>query len=187
MAGCLILYYIIDYSHFQSKDGNLKKKLMPSLYEEPEAAVESHKKETEASASNSKKRRRGKKKAAATATSANILPSEQKSEEPPAKKTKPDPENVKSKETESGESVKSKKKKKNKKKKSSSQSQKPQNNSVIQISKISAAFNKKPAAKEQTGDLLKFSDDRLKAYGVNPSQFKRKVRGEKFKQQAAKH
>ena len=158
---------------------------MPSLYEEPEAEpAESsgHNKEPSVTTvTNGQKRKRGKKKSTAT-------PSVEKTEEPPAKKSKPDGEDV-------GANTHKRKKNKKKRKTNSSEAQpgKPaQKSSVIQINKISAAFGGQNQAKKQNNsskkqpeDLLKFSDDRLKAYGVNPKQFKRKVKNEKFKQKAA--
>ena len=51
--------------------------------------------------------------------------------------------------------------------------------------KLSTSKKQNNSYKKQAEDLLKFSDDRLKAYGVNPNQFKRKMRNEKFKQKAA--
>ena len=164
--------------------------MLPSLFEEPEAAVEEANSKKDAGIfATGKKRRRAKKKN----KSASNLPSGDQTEEPPTKKARSDPETTEPKESTSSESSNRKKKKNKKNRKLSNQSQQPQKNSVIQVNKISSAFTKKSDNREikattnqKSGDLLKFSDDRLKAYGVNPSQFKRKVRAEKFKVKAVK-
>ena len=160
---------------------------MPSLFEEPEAEPAESSgsiKDPTVTVTNSKKRKRGKKKSPTATTS------EEKTEDPPAKKSKPDGE-------EDGANSDTQRKKKNKKKRkaaaSNAQPVKPaQRSSVIQINKISAVFSGQNKAKKQNNsskkqpeDPVKFSDDRLKAYGVNPNQFKRKMRAEKFKQKAA--
>ena len=184
------MFYVSIIFYFQSKDAKLKKKLMPSLYEEPEAEpAESSSQNQDPSVTtvtNSKKRKRGKKNS--TVTSSNTAtPVAEKTEDPPTKKSKTDGEEV---------GANTKKRKKNKKKRNTNSDAQPakpaQKSSVIQINKISAAFSGQKQAKKQNNsskkqpeDLLKFSDDRLKAYGVNPKQFKRKVKNEKFKQKAA--
>jgi len=74
------------------------------------------------------------------------------------------------------------KKKRNKKKKKT-----VVKNSAIQVQKIAGFFekNKKSSSQvsksEKPDDLLQFSNERLKAYGVNPNQFKRKLKKEKFR------
>merc|ERR1711892_867392 len=74
-----------------------------------------------------------------------------------------------------------KKKRKNKKKKNPGQN----NSGAIQIKKISGFFEKNKdvsgSKTNKSDDLLQFSNERLKAYGVNPNQFKRKLKKEKFK------
>merc|ERR1712083_932257 len=82
----------------------------------------------------------------------------------------------------SGETGDDKKKRRKKKKKTGQNT-----SSAIQIGKISGFFdtgNKnttKVQKSEANSDLLQFSNERLKAYGVNPGQFKRKLKKEKFK------
>ena len=176
--------YILTIFSLQSKDDKLKKKLMPSLFEKPEAEPgESSGNSKDPSDTSSKKRKMKEK-------STNAVPSEEKTENPPAKKSKSDGEVV------VGANSNIQKRKKNKKKRKTNSDGQPakqtQKSSVIKINKISAAFSGQNKAKQQNNsskkqpeDLLKFSDDRLKAYGVNPNQFKRKMRNEKFKQKAA--
>lgn len=163
-----------DYHVFRnkSKDQNLKKKIMPTLFDEAtEASVGAVKKidpETSEGAGSKKRKRTKKKKKVVAATE------EGKIKEPDSKKMKL--ENDKSKEgVTDGNDKKRRKKKKNK--------SVPNKNGAIQVDKISGFFEKGKNAEKQskTEDLLQFSNERLKAYGVNPSQFKRKVKKEKFR------
>lgn len=77
------------------------------------------------------------------------------------------------------------KKKRNKKKAAG-----PVRTGAIKVQKIAGFFEKgvkstgETKSSESSSDLLQFSNERLKAYGVNPGQFKRKLKKEKFKNQS---
>jgi len=159
-----------DFHVFRNKgkDINFKKKVMPTLFDETEddkgvkAAV------TESTDDKKRKRKRKKKQQGVN-----------KEKEPAAKKAKVTENQEVSKGGETGDD----KKKRRKKKKKTVQN----TSSAIQIGKISGFFgtsNKnttKVQKSESNSDLLQFSNERLKAYGVNPGQFKRKLKKEKFK------
>jgi len=163
-----------DYHVFRNKgkDINFKKKVMPTLFDETvdqNGAGE----EVTASADDKKRKRKRKKKQQGA----------NKQKEPAAKKAKVTENQEVSKGGETGDD----KKKRRKKKKKTGQN----TSSAIQIGKISGFFdtgnknsNKnttKVQKSEANSDLLQFSNERLKAYGVNPGQFKRKLKKEKFK------
>jgi len=155
----------------KAKDQNLKKKIMPTLFDESAEAAESAVKADEGSGTGTvlapaglaKKRKRNKKK--------------KKAEEPVTKKVKVDDKQ----EVQPAVSEENgKKKRKNKKKKNPGQT----NSGAIQIKKISGFFEKNKdvsgSKTNKSDDLLQFSNERLKAYGVNPNQFKRKLKKRKI-------
>lgn len=160
-----------DFHVFRNKgkDINFKKKVMPTLFDEADKASVTVEMASGEGTTAGKKRRRKKK---------NKQQVGNKEEEPAAKKVKVDENKAAvgvAGETEEG------KKKRRKKKKKPVQS----TSGAIQVQKISGFFEKssKKATEpsESSSDLLQFSNERLKAYGVNPGQFKRKLKKEKFK------
>jgi len=156
----------------KAKDQKLKKKIMPTLFDEAGAATANTAEEVTVVATGTKKRKRTKKKKKAVAATA-VVPDK----EPDNKKIKLDRENVESSQTEKDEGIKKKKKKKKKA---------LLKNSAIQVEKIAGFFEKNKHSSEKptnkkTEDLLQFSNERLKAYGVNPNQFKRKLKKEKYR------
>jgi len=164
-----------DFHVFRNKgkDINFKKKVMPTLFDEAgEASVrDENGKVAEVSESKtSKKRRKKRKKKQQGQTSA---------EEPAMKKIKA--VTAEEKVGKAGET----KKKRNKKKTAG-----PVRTGAIKVQKIAGFFEKgvkstgETKSSESSSDLLQFSNERLKAYGVNPGQFKRKLKKEKFKNQS---
>jgi len=160
-----------DFHVFRNKgkDINFKKKVMPTLFDEADKASVTVEMASGEGTTAGKKRRRKKK---------NKQQVGNKEEEPASKKVKVDENEAAvgvAGETEEG------KKKRRKKKKKPVQS----TSGAIQVQKISGFFEKssKKATEpsESSSDLLQFSNERLKAYGVNPGQFKRKLKKEKFK------
>jgi len=160
-----------DFHVFRNKgkDINFKKKVMPTLFDEADKASVTVEMASGEGTTAGKKRRRKKK---------NKQQVGNKEEEPASKKVKVDEKKEVvgvGGETEEG------KKKRRKKKKKPVQS----TSGAIQVQKISGFFEKssKKATEpsESSSDLLQFSNERLKAYGVNPGQFKRKLKKEKFK------
>ena len=196
--------YVLLLFLFQSKDVKLKKKLLPSLYDKPEdeaeAAVDSSEKSgTEAvtvSAEKTegnvetvvvgKKRKRfveNKKKFSASSGSqmkriklnknlSNNAASTKKFDNKQAARV--------------GEKF-------NKKKNFKNNSTSGKSGSVLQVQKIAAAYrkggsgdmknknkNKNQHTKNGDGGVT-MSDDRLKAYGVNPKQMKRRIKSAKFR------
>ena len=190
---------------FQSKDVKLKKKLLPSLYDKPEdeaeAAVDSSEKsgteavtvstgKTESNVETvvvGKKRKRfveNKKKFSASSGSqmkriklnknlSNNAASTKKFDNKQAARV--------------GEKF-------NKKKNFKNNSTSGKSGSVLQVQKIAAAYrkgggggamknkskNKNQHTKNGDGGVT-MSDDRLKAYGVNPKQMKRRIKSAKFR------
>ena len=175
----------------KSKDANLKKKMLPSLYENPEgqaeASAESGPGESKIKEENiekivigKKKKKLGKKERLKKRKALSLT----ESETPQAKKIKPD-ETVT---IQNQPSVNNDKKKKKKKVKGAAfQTQSTErvqsNAAAIKAGKKNPGKNKS-ATPKQEGDLSKISDDRLKAYGVNPNQVKRKMKSAKFKNAA---
>eukprot|EP00092_Neocalanus_flemingeri_P024471 GFUD01026538.1.p1 GENE.GFUD01026538.1~~GFUD01026538.1.p1 ORF type:complete len:728 (+),score=313.41 GFUD01026538.1:48-2231(+) len=164
----------------KAKDQNLKKRIMPTLFDEPGVAsvgvTEEKKgeKESTVEASETKKRKRNKKKK-------KVVPAAQAGpdKEPDNKKIKLDSAKVESNESNKSENTKNKRSKKKKKKV-------VPNNSAIKVQKIAGFFEKSRSSSEipnskKSEDLLQFSNERLKAYGVNPNQFKRKLKKEKYR------
>jgi len=157
-----------DFHVFRNKgkDINFKKKVMPTIFDETEKGTSTEEKESTAG----KKRKRKKKK-----KQQGVI----KEEEPAAKKVKVIENQEVNKAGENGED----KKKRRKKKKKTAQT----TSGAIQIGKVSGFFDtgskktSKVQQSESNSDLLQFSNERLKAYGVNPGQFKRKLKKEKFK------
>ena len=144
---------------------------MPTLFDEAaEASVSAGQKidqETSEGAGTKKRKRTKKKKKVVAATE------EGKIKEPDSKKMKLEIEKSKQGVTDGNDKKRRKKKKKSV----------PNKSGAIQVEKISGFFEKGKNAEKQskTDDLLQFSNERLKAYGVNPNQFKRKVKKEKFR------
>merc|ERR1712179_301820 len=157
-----------DFHVFRNKgkDINFKKKVMPTIFDETEKETRTEEKESTAS----KKRKRKKKKKQQGVN---------KEEEPALKKVKVT-ENLEV--IKAGEDGEDKKKRRKKKKKTAQTT-----SGAIQIGKVSGFFDtgskktSKVQQSESNSDLLQFSNERLKAYGVNPGQFKRKLKKEKFK------
>jgi len=157
-----------DFHVFRNKgkDINFKKKVMPTIFDETEKETRTEEKESTAG----KKRKRKKKKKQQGVN---------KEEEPAVKKVKVTENQEVIKAGEDGED----KKKRRKKKKKTAQT----TSGAIQIGKVSGFFDtgskktSKVQQSESNSDLLQFSNERLKAYGVNPGQFKRKLKKEKFK------
>jgi len=157
-----------DFHVFRNKgkDINFKKKVMPTIFDETEKETRTEEKESTAG----KKRKRKKKKKQQGVN---------KEEEPAVKKVKVTENQDVIKAGEDGED----KKKRRKKKKKTAQT----TSGAIQIGKVSGFFDtgskktSKVQQSESNSDLLQFSNERLKAYGVNPGQFKRKLKKEKFK------
>jgi len=152
-----------DFHVFRNKgkDSNLKKKIMPTLFETPIA--ESTEEDSSNKASVSKKRKRNKKKKIGAS-------------EPSEKKVKlASEENISATVTENNGLDKKRRKKKKKNVNPNT------NNSAIKIQSITNLYEKSAPQNSKTDDLLQFSNERLKAYGVNPNQFKRKLKKEKFR------
>ena len=171
----------------KSKDAKLKKKLLPSIYEkqeqeQEEVLADSSKKsevlETEGEGNrvekvvigNKKKKKNRKRKAPGQS-------------EPPtsqAKKIKLKDQNK----SKDHQSVNPNNKKKKKKGRGTAQT-----TSGIKLQTITAyQANKTNLGKSKSSshdyELTKISDDRLKAYGMNPNQVKRKLKNAKFKNAA---
>ena len=175
----------------KAKDGKLKKKLLPSLFDseanageaedsKPSSNVEDKpqsKLETEAVVVGKKRKRRNKKKKSTPTSNPHV-------QAPPSKKPKTDASDQSSKKQSEGTpTTKSSNSTKKKKKKGGNQS----NAAVIQVQKIVAAYKGNPKSRkpqvngDKKSELGNFSEDRLKAYGINPNQVKRKLKGERFK------
>ena len=190
----------------KSRDDYLKKKIMPTLFEDAKPAEEEEEGHPDAEDAKEevkptkKKRNRKKRKQPAEE-------GEEDKEENAAKKPKTDendevtgsstfseisPSEIKADDKVDQGSGKNKKKKKPKKKTTGAQG-------VIQINKIAGIFEKsqKPANNSNTfkksfkstkqkkpEDSKSLSDERLKAYGVNPNKFKREKKKEFFKKAA---
>lgn len=183
----------------KSKDINLKKKILPTLFEPEEDTLD--KEDTKTETKSAKKRNRKKRK----------LPIEDVEDggEKSVKKNKAE-ENVVNntstegtkpkvatesietearKTTETATSPKKKKKKSKKKKDGAANTNGAANKNVLQINKIAGIFEKsktfsKNTNKKKKEDSAVLSDDRLKAYGVNPNKFKRAQKKEFFKKAA---
>ena len=166
----------------KSKDANLKKKLLPSIYENPEGQAEAsaesgHKPEgadVEKVVIGNKKKKLGKKERQKKRKALGLIevPTTQ------AKKMRINEDII----SEDQPSVSCNKKKKKKKGKGavSKSVDNVQTNSAYQADKKNPGKNKSVPEK-QGSELSKISDDRLKAYGVNPNQVKRKLKSAKFK------
>ncbi len=169
----------------KSKDANLKKKLLPSIYENPdgqaEASAESgHKPEgadVEKVVIGNKKKKLGKKERQKKRKALGLteVTTSQVSQ---AKKMRLN-ENTTSEDQPSVICHKKKKKKKGKGAVSKSVDN-VQTNAAYQADKKNPGKNKSVPDKQES-ELSKISDDRLKAYGVNPNQVKRKLKSAKFK------
>jgi len=147
----------------KAKDVNFKKKVMPTLFDEAlEASANAVKEKDREGKPVVTKKRTKKRKKKQGADTADV-----KAEEPLSKKIK-----VSVEKTEEKDKKKRRKKKKTKVTVSTG---------AIQVQKISEFFEKNNKTSENKNDLLQFSNKRLKAYGVNPGQFKRKLKKEKFK------
>ena len=170
----------------KSKDAKLKKKLLPSIYEkqeqeQKEVLVDSSKKsvlETEGEGNrvekvvigNKKKKKNRKRKAPGQS-------------EPPtsqAKKIKLKDQN-KSKDHQSVDPNNKKKKKKGRGTAQTTSGIKLQTITAYQAIKTNLGKSK---SSSHDCELTKISDDRLKAYGMNPNQVKRKLKNAKFKNAA---
>jgi len=153
-----------DFHVFRNKgkDSNLKKKIMPTLFETPVA--ESTEEGSSNQVSGSKKRKRNKKKKIGGAS------------EPSEKKAK-----LASKENSSAAVTDNSSQDKKRRKKKKTNANPNANNSAIKIQSITNLYEKSAPQESKTDDLLQFSNERLKAYGVNPNQFKRKLKKEKFR------
>ena len=168
----------------KSKDANLKKKLLPSIYENPEGQVEAsadpgHSKTEETNVEKvvigNKKKKLGKKERLKKRKALGLI----EAPTPPAKKSK-----LENDKPHDQPSMNSNKKKNKKGKGATSQSR-----SMEKVQTNAAAYqgDKKNSGKNKSGqdsELSKISDDRLKAYGVNPNQVKRKLKSAKFKNAA---
>ena len=173
---------------------------MPSLFEEGEAkATEAHKSETDAAVKTNdiekvtvgtKRKRKNRNKNKSTA------PPEAKKVKLEEKAGVSEPVDKKGLNETLNTSEAPKKRKKRRKNKTNVTP--APTKSVIQVQKIAAAYqekkqqvqkgldrnkNKKNSSQsnKQKDDIVKMSDERLKAYGVNPNQLKRKLKSEKFK------
>merc|ERR1712179_695739 len=157
-----------DFHVFRNKgkDINFKKKVMPTIFDETEKESRTEEKESTANKKKKKPPKKKKKK-------------KKKKKEPALKKVKVS-ENLEV--IKAGEDGEDKKKRRKKKKKPAQTT-----SGAIQIGKVSGFFDTsskktyKVQQSESNSDLLQFSNERLKAYGVNPGQFKRKLKKEKFK------
>merc|ERR1712098_110937 len=184
----------------KSKDANLKKKLMPSLFDvaEPEVKKEIEDDNEDKPTNNDnvetvivgkKRKRKNKKKSSNSVSNGNAESSEPSSKKIKVTEDKNTSSNSHSNESKSdqinGGDNPNKKRKKKRKVKANSNQQK----AVIQVDKISAAYsknkqqnrNKNKTDTINSKDVSSLSNDRLKAYGVNPNQLKRKLKSEKFK------
>jgi len=182
----------------KSKDINLKKKILPTLFEPEEGNHDNE--ETGGKIKNITKRNRKKKKHPFEGSEMDDAKSgtKRKAEGYVANETYSDDANTKvtsesiiveSLET-SEMAVPPKKKKKSKKKKNvsmtSGSSGSQNSKAVLQINKIAGIFEKsktfsKNTNKKKNEDPTGLSDDRLKAYGMNPNKFKRAKKKELFK------
>jgi len=182
----------------KSKDINLKKKILPTLFEPEEGNNDNE--ETGGKIKNITKRNRKKKKHPFEGSEMDDAKSgtKRKAEGYVANETHSDDANTKvtsesivveSLET-SEMAVPPKKKKKSKKKKNvsmtSGSSGSQNSKAVLQINKIAGIFEKsktfsKNTNKNKNEDPTGLSDDRLKAYGMNPNKFKRAKKKELFK------
>jgi len=171
----------------KSKNDDLKKKVLPTLFEDVASLTEEKDDQEEGAQTNTennskkKRKRKNRKKKKQTTDTTN-----ESTEENTNKKVKldltvvPQSENmsdVKNPKTAEQKQMQNKKKKK-----------KPvSNNSAIHVKKIAGFFEKSvksssnPVVK-RSEELSKISNERLKAYGVNPTQFKRKLKTEIYKQ-----
>merc|ERR1711915_492179 len=139
-----------------------KKKIMPTLFETPVA--ESTEEGSSNQVSGSKKRKRNKKKKIGGAS------------EPSEKKAK-----LAFKDNSSAAVTDDSSRDKKRRKKKKTNANPNANNSAIKIQSITNLYEKSAPQESKTDDLLQFSNERLKAYGVNPNQFKRKLKKEKFR------
>ena len=167
----------------KSKDANLKKKLLPSVFDNPdpegqvEASAESGPKlegvGVEKVVIGNKKKKLGKKERQKKRKALGLT----EAPTPQAKKMRL---NDHSQDQPSVNSNKKKKKKKGKGAVSQSVDQVQTNAAAYQADKKNPGKNKSVPDKQES-ELSKISDDRLKAYGVNPNQVKRKLKSAKFK------
>ena len=178
----------------RAKDERLKKKLLPTLFKEEaeEAAVEVSGDESETA----DKKMTGKKKRKLEASEDEVGNDSKKSK---SEEVTSDIILSNGNQNNAEESTSKKKKKKSKKKKSGSQGVAIQTNGMASLfTQTAQNSSKKPVAssqkasknfkhqknqisKKKPDDGVGLSNERLKAYGVNPNKFKRDKRKERFK------
>ena len=179
----------------RAKDERLKKKLLPTLFKEEaeEAAVEVSGDESETAV----KKMAGKKKRKLEASEDEVGNDSKKSK---SEEVTSDIILSNGNQNNAEESTSKKKKKKSKKKKSGSQGVAIQTNGMASLfTQTAQNSSKKPVASSQKAsknfkhqrnqisknkkpdDGVGISNERLKAYGVNPNKFKRDKRKERFK------
>jgi len=178
----------------KSKDDSLKKKILPTLFEQAktEETEEDHPDAEDASTvvkPAKKKRNRKKRKHAATEDvilSDNTIKKAKVDVEIAKEDNKPVDTNntaVSNNKEENKTSVKKKKKKKKNK------AGGPGSKEVLHIGKLAGIFEKSKKSQSTNNKKLdnskSISDERLKAYGVNPNKFKRTLKKEFFKKAAA--
>ena len=186
----------------RAKDERLKKKLLPTLFKEEaeEAAVEVSGDESETA--DKKMTGKKKRKLEASEDEVGIDSKKSKSEEVTSNisHSNGNPKVLSTSQNNAEESTSKKKKKKSKKKKSGSQGVAIQTNGMASLfTKPAQNSSKKPEAssqkasknfqhqknqilkKKKPDDGVGLSNERLKAYGVNPNKFKRDKRKERFK------
>eukprot|EP00095_Tigriopus_kingsejongensis_P002226 snap_masked-scaffold133_size323035-processed-gene-0.0 protein:Tk02226 transcript:snap_masked-scaffold133_size323035-processed-gene-0.0-mRNA-1 annotation:"protein kri1 homolog" len=164
-----------DIQNFKSRANNqfLKRKCLPSLYEmDPEEALEQDRaKKSE----KLKKRKRNKKGANPTQEDIPQEPS-------PAKKRPQEFPEVQDEEEEEDEGTKKKKKKR--KRKNEAKDEEVEEEEGTKKKKKRKRKHEEPTKgkKVDVNAEIRMSDDRLKAYGLKPNQFKRKARKKKYQE-----